>query len=184
MARSFGAELLIESTLLQGCVMRVKLLTLCTLVVGVTPLAAQSMILLPTPQERIHSASLLPIRTAELREAGVSDTTVRRILDLFRVHQVDPVQADQVLVVERDAAREHGPTDNFGAFVQRQLAAGKRGRALSDAIRAEHRAHGHKHMKHKEKAQEKDNDRGDENHGPVIQRPPVVQPAGSDRHPN
>jgi len=150
------------------------------------PLSAQVTVAVAplTSAERIRLVSLLPIRTAELRDAGVTDTTVRRILDLFHVHQVDPAQVDQILVTERDAAREHGPTDNFGSFVQRQLAAGKRGQELSDAIRAEHRRHGHKHMKQKEKAKEKDDDQGNANHGPVFQRPPVVKPAGSDRHPN
>ena len=40
------------------------------------------------------------------------------------------------------AIDEHGPTDNFGAFVQSKLDQGLRGRELSDAIRAEHAAHG------------------------------------------
>jgi hypothetical protein len=149
------------------------------------PLSAQT----PAPltlTERLRLAYNLPIRTAELREAGVADTTVRRIFDLFRTHQVEPVQVDQILVAERDAAREHGPTDNFGAFVQRQLAAGKRGRELSDAIRAEHRAHGHKHMKQKEKdkEKEKEHERANDNNGPIIQRPPAQTSPGSTRNPN
>ncbi|MDP1660923.1 MAG: hypothetical protein Q8L55_03325, partial [Phycisphaerales bacterium] len=40
------------------------------------------------------------------------------------------------------AIDEHGPTDNFGAFVQGKLDQGLRGQALSDAIRAEHAARG------------------------------------------
>jgi hypothetical protein len=43
---------------------------------------------------------------------------------------------------ENKAIREHGPVDNFGAFVQRRLDEGLRGRDLADAIRAEHAAHG------------------------------------------
>jgi hypothetical protein len=138
--------------------MRTTLLTLCALLAGGVPLAAQTAVAPPvlTLSERIRLASLLPIRTAEWRDAGVADTTVSRVLDLFRVHRVDPVQVDAILVAERDAAREHGPTDNFGAFVQRQLAAGKRGRALSDAIRAEHRVHGHKNGSQGRKEKAKD----------------------------
>ena len=114
---------------------------------GLAPLAAQSSSPITvdnilTSADQLLAATLLPTRTAELRDAGVPDTTVRRIFDLFHRNQIDPVQADGILVSTRDAAREHGPTDNFGAFVQTQLAAGKRGRELSDAIRAEHQKHG------------------------------------------
>lgn len=166
--------------------MRVKLLTLCALLAMSAPLSSQTTIT-PAPltlAERLRLVSLLPIRTSELREAGVADTTVRRILDLFRVHQVDPVQVDQVLVTERDAAREHGPTDNFGAFVQRQLAAGKRGRELSDAIRAEHRTRGHKHMKPKAKDEHKDEAKHESNDRPTFKNPPGQGPSDHDRRPN
>lgn len=116
-------------------------------VAAVSPLTAQQPApsatdIVVTAADQLLAATLLPTRAAEIRAAGVPDTTLRRIFDLFRQHQIDPVQADGILVSTRDAAREHGPTDNFGAFVQTQLAEGKRGRELSDAIRAEHQKHG------------------------------------------
>jgi hypothetical protein len=166
--------------------MRTTLFTLCALVAAGVPLAAQA----PgtsTPltfSERLQLASLLPIRTAELRDAGVTDTTVRRILDLFRERNIDPVQADEILVVERDAAREHGPTDNFGAFVQRQLATGKRGQALSEAIRAEHRTHGHKHMKHKPKPDDQAKEQQGSRGRPDYQYPPAQGQSDPGRRPN
>jgi hypothetical protein len=166
--------------------MRLPLLPLFALLAMSVPLSAQAADARAplTLSERLQLTSLLPIRTAELRDAGVTDTTVRRILDLFRAHQVDPVQADQILVVERDAAREHGPTDNFGAFVQQQLAAGKRGRALSDAIRAEHRTHGHRPMKHKAKpGQQGENPKEPGDH-PEYKNPPGQGQSDHDRRPN
>jgi len=166
--------------------MRAKLLTLAALMAMSAPLSAQTIVV-PAPitfSERIRLASLLPIRTAELRDAGVADTTVRRILDLFRVHQVDPVQVDQIFITERDAAREHGPTDNFGAFVQRQLAAGKRGRELSDAIRAEHRTRGHKHMKQKAKVEDREDEKKESMDRPEYKNPPGQGQSDRDRRPN
>ena len=166
--------------------MRTTLFTICALMAGSAPLAAQTPVAAPvlTFSERIRLASLLPMRTAEWREAGAADSTVSRVLDLFRIHKVDPVQADAILVAERDATRAHGPTDNFGAFVQRQLAAGKRGRALSDAIRAEHRAHGHRNGNHghKDKAKEIDTHRDDPKFEYV--RPPGQGQSDSARRPN
>src|SRR5687767_15243513 len=47
-------------------------------------------------------------------------------------------EATLVIDTARVVRREHGPVDNFGAFVQSQLAQGKRGRELAAAIRAEH----------------------------------------------
>lgn len=127
--------------------MRSVVLLVSLAVAAVPPLTAQQPVpsttdLIVTAADQLLAATLLPTRTAEIRAAGIPDTTLRRVLDLFRLHQIDPVQADAILVSTRDAAREHGPTDNFGAFVQTQLAAGKRGRELSDAIRAEHQKHG------------------------------------------
>jgi hypothetical protein len=166
--------------------MRTTLFTLCALWATGVPLTAQSTTA-PAPlsfAERLQLASLLPIRTAELRDAGVTDTTVRRILDLFRERNIDPVQVDQILVVERDAARAHGPTDNFGAFVQRQLATGKRGRELSDAIRAEHRAHGHRQMKHKVKPEVRGEEPKEPADRPEYKNPPGQAQSEHDRRPN
>jgi len=40
------------------------------------------------------------------------------------------------------SAEEHGPVDNFGAFVKSKLAEGLRGRDLADAIAIEHKVRG------------------------------------------
>lgn len=125
---------------------------LVALASGVAPLAAQTS----APRIGISTRTTwvatdprytarIPLRTTQLKAAGVHDSTITRLLDIFRTNELSPRQVDRVLVTERDNARVHGPTDNFGAFVQAQLAAGKRGQALAAAIHAEHRAHGHKH---------------------------------------
>ena len=108
-----------------------------------TPLSAQ------TPDSaaikmkaRVDAIFGIPRRTDEMRRAGVPDSSVRGILDVLVKEKVSPEEADNILIAHRDGLREHGPTDNFGAFVHAQLAAGKRGRELSDAIRAEHQARG------------------------------------------
>jgi hypothetical protein len=70
----------------------------------------------------LHSI-LLPRTSQILRESGVPDEEVQS-------------------VIEAASVREHGPVDNFGAFVQDQLAAGLRGRDLAAAIHAEHARRG------------------------------------------
>jgi hypothetical protein len=84
----------------------------------------------------------LPKRTDEARRAGVPDSTVRSVLDIFRERGTAPETVEEILIVETDVVREGGPRENFGSFVQAQLQQGLRGRALSDAIRAEHARQG------------------------------------------
>lgn len=93
-------------------------------------------------QARIAAILGIPARADEVRRAGVPDSTVRGVLDILVGRAVPPEEVEQILVAERDAAREHGPTDNFGAFVQARLEQGLRGRELAAAIRAEHVARG------------------------------------------
>jgi hypothetical protein len=93
-------------------------------------------------QARIAAILGIPARADEVRRAGVPDSTVRGVLDVLIGRAVPPEEVEQILVTERDAAREHGPTDNFGAFVQARLDQGLRGRELAAAIRAEHVARG------------------------------------------
>ncbi len=138
--------------LLQGCRMRTTSLLLLTLLAGVAPLAAQSTgpgVIVSTRTPWLSTdpryTARIPLRTTQLKAVGVADSTISRLFDIFRVNDLTPRQVDRVLVTERDDARVHGPTDNFGTFVQSQLAAGKRGQALAAAIHAEHRRHGHKH---------------------------------------
>jgi hypothetical protein len=72
----------------------------------------------------------------------VPDSAVRAVLEALQRRQVTPGDAKDVLDEERGDVREHGPIDNFGAFVQSKLDAGLRGRDLAAAIRAEHEARG------------------------------------------
>jgi len=109
-----------------------------------TPLAAQtaadSAVLKAT--QRVQAILGMPRRADEARRAGVPDTTIRSVIDILARNKVPPEEAVEILGTAGESAAEHGPTDNFGAFVQAQLAAGKRGRDLSAAIRAEHQARG------------------------------------------
>lgn len=131
--------------------MRPLSVTLCMLLTGAVPLVAQTgtppavrpTATSPEASTRLRYAARLPIRTTELRNSGVHDTTIHRLLEVFRQRDVTPGAVDSILLVERDAAREHGPTDNFGAFVQTELDAGLRGEELAAAIRFEHETRGH-----------------------------------------
>lgn len=131
--------------------MRSLHLIVFTLLASAPPLAAQggaraTAVPPATSTEastRLRYAARLPIRTTELRNSGVHDTTIHRLLEVFRQREITPGAVDSILLVERDAAREHGPTDNFGAFVQTELDAGLRGEELAAAIRFEHEARGH-----------------------------------------
>ncbi len=114
-------------------------------------------------RQRIDAWVNLPQKTDEARRAGVPDGSLQSILDILRKGDVTPQEATSILDVETEAVREHGPTDNFGAFVQAQLAAGKRGQELAAAIRAEHRLRG-KGKPHAKRAGE-DRDRDDDSRG-------------------
>ena len=131
--------------------MRSRLFLLLTLTTSAASLVAQTASLPPVrppatsaeASTRLRYAARLPIRTTELRNSGVHDTTIHRLLEVFRQRGIAPSAVDSILLVERDAARENGPTDNFGAFVQTQLDAGLRGQELAAAIRYEHETRGH-----------------------------------------
>jgi hypothetical protein len=122
--------------------MRFTHATLTALLVA-TPLAAQAPDSASIKaQQRIAAILSIPQRAAEIRRSGVPDSTLRGVLDILVKQRVPAEEAAVILEEESKAAAEHGPTDNFGAFVQSQLAAGKRGRELAAAIRAEHQARG------------------------------------------
>lgn len=90
----------------------------------------------------ILRALRLPALGTEARRAGVADSQVRGLLDALRGRGLPAADAEAVLQEEVAAVRAGGPKANFGAFVQRQLEAGLRGRALAEAIRAEHQQRG------------------------------------------
>lgn len=83
-------------------------------------------------------AAQLPIVAFDARNEGISNGDIGAILDAIRRNGLPAREAMLILDTVRVVRRDHGPTDNFGAFVQSQLAAGKRGTALAAAIRAEH----------------------------------------------
>jgi hypothetical protein len=119
------------------------LMTLACAAVVAAPLAAQAPDSTADAMRRRLDALLrIPQRVEDLRRAGVPDTAVRGVLEVLKGAKVDPEQSEAVLASQAESAREHGPTDNFGAFVQARLASGLRGKELADAIRAEHRAKG------------------------------------------
>jgi hypothetical protein len=90
----------------------------------------------------ILRALRLPALVTEARLAGVTDSVVREVLDGLRRRGLPADEAAIVVGEEVDAVHAGAPKDNFGGFVQQQLDAGLRGRALAEAIRAEHRARG------------------------------------------
>jgi hypothetical protein len=92
--------------------------------------------------DRVLAAAQLPVAAAEAREEGVPNITLGNILDIIRRRGLPAEDARYVLEEEVRAVREGGPKENFGAFVQTQLDAGLRGRALADAIHEEHRRRG------------------------------------------
>jgi len=86
----------------------------------------------------ILRALRLPVLVTEARRAGVNDAPVRGLLEALRRRGLPAADAEVVVHEELAAVRAGAPKDNFGAFVHRQLEAGLRGRALAEAIRAEH----------------------------------------------
>lgn len=106
----------------------------------------------------VLEAIRLPGITQEARRAGIPDEDIAEVIDVARERDLPPEERREILEGATEVARETGPIDNFGAFVQSRLAEGLRGRALADAIRAEHQLRG------KGKGQDKgqDNDHGNE----------------------
>lgn len=91
---------------------------------------------------QIIAAAELPVVAAQARNDGIAADQVRTAIEAMRRSRVRAADARVVLEEARNARREHGPVDNFGAFVQSRLDAGLRGRELAAAIRAEHVARG------------------------------------------
>jgi hypothetical protein len=92
--------------------------------------------------ERVRAALELPRAASGVRARGVPEAEVREALDAMREREVPAGEAVEVLDSEARASEVHGPLDNFGAFVRGRLDEGLRGRALADAIRAEHQGAG------------------------------------------
>jgi hypothetical protein len=104
------------------------------------PLAAQEEA--PSIRDIILRSARLPEVTKEARVLGVPEQDIRTIFGTAREQRIPAGVLTEVMVTQNEAVREHGPVENFGAFVQAKLAQGMRGRELAAAIRAEHAAHG------------------------------------------
>ena len=116
---------------------RIWLLVLAT-VLAVAPAAAQ----VDQAVESVLQALRLPRATQEARVLGVPESDIRGVLDTAREKRVPAGVLSELFEGENEAIRQHGPIDNFGAFVQARLQDGLRGRELAAAIRAEHAARG------------------------------------------
>ena len=92
--------------------------------------------------QEIAQAIRLPTVTREARVLGVPERDLQTIFATARAHRIPAGSLAELLSVENDAIRKHGPVDNFGAFVQEKLNSGLRGRELAAAIRSEHAARG------------------------------------------
>jgi hypothetical protein len=93
---------------------------------------------LPDWVSDILVAARLPVVADSARREGTANESIRDVLEAMTKSRLPAHEATVILDSARMAHREHGPVDNFGAFVQSQLAQGKRGRELAAAIRAEH----------------------------------------------
>lgn len=86
----------------------------------------------------ILGAARLPVVATQARQEGIANSDIMAVLDAMKRARVPASEATIILDTARAAHRDNGPVGNFGAFVQSQLDAGKRGRDLAAAIRAEH----------------------------------------------
>jgi len=107
----------------------------------------------------------LPAATQESRVLGVPESDIRSIFDAGREQGLPIGTLTGVFEEANTSVREHGPVDNFGAFVQSRLREGLRGRELAAAIRAEHAAHGKGKGHGKGAGDEHGSMRGAEGHG-------------------
>jgi hypothetical protein len=107
----------------------------------------------PPAAERVLKASRLPKKAHEVRSKGVPDADVKDALRAGKSKGLKAGEMSDVADAHARAVDEHGPTDNFGAFVRARLDEGLRGRELAAAIRAEHARNGKGKGKGNEKAQ-------------------------------
>ena len=84
----------------------------------------------------------LPLAVEAAQRAGIPSGTIWEVLDSLRRRRVPAADAEQILRGEVEAVEKGGPRENFGAFVNAQLARGLRGRELAAAIHAEHARRG------------------------------------------
>ena len=145
---------------------RITTLLAAALVGWSTPSFAQ----VPDWVNQILTAAQLPVVASEARREGVTSAEIRTVLDAILNAGVPAYEATALLDSTRAVRRDHGPVDNFGAFVQSQLAAGKRGPALAAAIRQEHVRQGKGNAKRGEKDDKSDDKPGNRGRGRPLSR--------------
>lgn len=118
-----------------------SLWTLIVLAAFVPPAPAQDT--QPSAEASLIANMLnLPLAVESARRAGIPTGTIWDVLDSLRRRRVPAADAEQILRGEVEAVEKGGPKENFGAFVNAQLARGLRGRELAAAIHAEHARRG------------------------------------------
>lgn len=93
-------------------------------------------------RDRLLRASQLPREAQQCREKGVPDEDMKAALRAAKRKGLKADETSDMTAEQRRAIDDHGPVDNFGAFVQSKLDEGLRGRELAAAIRAEHAKRG------------------------------------------
>lgn len=93
-------------------------------------------------QEALLKAIQLPQIAEMARKAGINPEELKTILQQGKNDKIPAKDMEETLDEGIKAQKEHGPIDNFGAFVQSKLKEGLRGRELAKAIHAEHAARG------------------------------------------
>lgn len=107
-------------------------------------------------KEALLKAIQLPQIAEMARKAGIDPEELKKILKEGKQKKVPAKDMEETLDAGIKAQKEHGPIDNFGAFVQSKLKEGLRGRALAEAIHKEHAARGKGKGKHKDKRKDKE----------------------------
>jgi hypothetical protein len=121
--------------------MRVPM-TLIALAAVAVPASAQEAPPAADSSRRVPDILNLPQVVEAARRAGIPSGKVGEVLDSLRRRRVPAEDAGQILRGETEKVQAGEPKENFGAFVQEQLARGLRGRELADAIHAEHARRG------------------------------------------
>ena len=103
----------------------------------------------------ILKAIQLPQTAQAARDAGVPEEDVEAVLKEAKGKKTKAGEIQEGLDEAVKSTKQHGPIENFGAFVKTKLDEGLRGRALAEAIRKEHAARGIGKGKRLGKAREK-----------------------------
>lgn len=111
-------------------------------------------------KEALLKAIQLPQIAEMARKAGINPEEIKAILQQGKQDKIPAKDMEETIDAGVKAQKEHGPIDNFGAFVQSKLKEGLRGRELAEAIHKEHAARG----KGKGREKNKDKDKGKPDH--------------------